>query len=140
MPLGDAAEAHVIGEKGGIGKIALLVLLARTSLSKIRNKTVPRFHTSPKAVVTTDLLPIKSATKLGAGTPIRIKRHQRRPIHRISASRLQQSRGLSASLQPPLPVLRGLLLGRLWRFCGPMLKLPLLVSQTRALSQHQLQL
>ena len=38
-------------------KIALLVLLARTSLSKIRNKTVPRFHTSPKAVVTTDLLP-----------------------------------------------------------------------------------
>jgi hypothetical protein len=57
MPLGDAAEAHVIGEKGGIGKIALLVLLARTSLSKIRNKTVPRFHTSPKAVVTTDLLP-----------------------------------------------------------------------------------
>jgi NADPH:quinone reductase-like Zn-dependent oxidoreductase len=24
MPLGDAAEAHVLGEKGGIGKIILL--------------------------------------------------------------------------------------------------------------------
>jgi hypothetical protein len=34
---------------------------------------------------------IKSATKLGAVTPIRIRRHERRPIHRISASRLQQS-------------------------------------------------
>ena len=26
MPLGDAAEAHVLGEKGGIGKILLLEL------------------------------------------------------------------------------------------------------------------
>jgi len=38
-----------------------------------------------------DDVSIKSATKLGAGTPIRIRRHERRPIHRISASRLQQS-------------------------------------------------
>ena len=68
---------------------------------------------------------IKSATKLGAGTPIRIRRHERRPIHRISASRLQQS-------ARPFCVDSGDL--------APLCLITTLGSQTRALSQHQLYL
>ena len=69
---------------------------------------------------------IKSATKLGAGTPIRIRRHERRPIHRISASRLQQSaRPYLLRCSRPCLFLRGLLPRRLWRFGALMLNYPL---------------
>ena len=65
---------------------------------------------------------IKSATKLGAGTPIRIRRHERRPIHRISASRLQQSaRPFCFVASRPCLFLRSLLPRRLWRFGAPVL-------------------
>src|SRR5258708_10985942 len=54
---------------------------------------VPIFRVSSSRGTT--IFQLNLRPKLGAATPIRIRRHQRRPIHRISASRLQQSRGLS---------------------------------------------